>query len=40
MKLGLLVCSKRKSVQKGSTLKNIWTKQQYRSGDIISQGTL
>jgi len=39
MKLGLLVSSKRKSVQKGSTLENIWTKQQYRSEDK-SQGTL
>jgi len=40
MKLGLFMSNKRKSVQKGSTLENIWTKQQYRSGDIISQETL
>jgi len=31
MKLGLLVSSKRKNVQKVGTLENIWTKTQYRS---------
>ena len=36
MKLGLLVSSERKNVQKGSTLENIWTEQQYKSEDIIS----